>query len=206
MAITITEALVKLKMFDKRINDAVSRLDVGHVLNKSRSAPPNAKSDAEFLQNFDAGLQSVQALIANRNAIKGAIVLSNAQTKVKIGNVEMTVADAIERKTSVKHDKLLLQKLESTHASLNQQYTVALAKLEKDADEYVQKTFGGVDKANAEEVAKSRQSWLALQQLRLVASDKIPDVVKAMRENIENFESNVDVALSVSNSTTHINV
>lgn len=206
MAITITEALVKLKMFDKRIADAVHRLDVGHVLNKTRQAPPNAKTDEEFVKNFDSGLQSVQALIANRNAIKGAIVSSNAVTKVKIGGVEMTVADAIERKTSVKNDKLLLQKLEATHASLNQQYTAALAKLEQDADVFIKNTYGNAEKANAEEVAKARQNYMAIQQLRLVASDKIPDVVKTMRESIENFESNVDVALSVSNSTTLINV
>lgn len=206
MEMTITEALVKLKMFDKRIHDGVNRLDVGHVLNKTRVAPPNSKTDEEFKQNFEACLQSVQALIDNRNAMKAAIVKSNALTLVKIGSKEMTVADAIERKNSIKHEKLLLNKLEATHNSLNQQYTTALAKLEMDANDFVQKQFGNVEKANAEEVNKSRQIYMDNQKLRLVASDKIPDVVKTMRTDIEEFEANVDVQLSVSNSTTKISV
>lgn len=206
MEITITEALVKLKMLDKRIADAVGRLDVGHVLNKTRVAPPNASSDDDFKTKLEASLQSVQSLISNRNAIKGAIVKSNATTRVKVGNAEMTVADAIERKNSIKNEKLLLGKLEGTHASLTQQYTAALAKLEQDATDFVSKTIGNAEKANADEVTKTRQLYMDQQKLRLVTSDKIPNVVNEMRESIQDFETNVDVALSISNSTTKISV
>ena len=46
-----------------------------------------------------SNLQSLRALMRNRQVLKSAIAKSNEETFVTIGGVEMTVLDAIERKT-----------------------------------------------------------------------------------------------------------
>ena len=65
-----------------------------------------------------ADYQSIEALIKRRNAIKSAIVVSNATTKIEVAGVKMTVAEAIERKTSISYDIQLLDKLKEVYADL----------------------------------------------------------------------------------------
>ncbi|MFB8733012.1 hypothetical protein ACEQPO_01165 [Bacillus sp. SL00103] len=62
--------------------------------------------------------QSIQALIKRRNAIKSAIVVSNATTTIDVAGVNMTVAEAIERKTSIEYDIRYLRKLKKVYTEL----------------------------------------------------------------------------------------
>jgi hypothetical protein len=86
MKLTITEALVKLKLLDKKINDKVNSL-VPAVVVHGKNQPTGFPNDDSFVQWVDANYQSAEDLISYRDKIKQAIVQSNAVTKVKIGNL-----------------------------------------------------------------------------------------------------------------------
>jgi molybdopterin synthase catalytic subunit len=66
-----------------------------------------------FANNSKADYQSINDLITRRNRLKSAIILSNATTKVKIGDTVLTVAEVIERKQSLKYYKTLFDKLKT---------------------------------------------------------------------------------------------
>ena len=104
-SITITRALVELKTLDKRIEKA--QRDAVFVTYK-------CESDENPKQKITENLyQKTRDLIEYRKRLKAAIVQSNATTTVHIGREEYTAAEAIERKTSIKYEKNLLNKMKT---------------------------------------------------------------------------------------------
>jgi hypothetical protein len=68
--------------------------------------------------------QQINDLITFRQKLKSTLIGSNANTLVKVCGREMTVAETIEEKNSIKHKKILL-------AKMKQQYASSLAEKEK---------------------------------------------------------------------------
>ncbi|MBS5368933.1 MAG: hypothetical protein KHY19_05675, partial [Coprobacillus cateniformis] len=114
--ISITQALNELKLYNEKILKAIEKVNLVGYAKKSFDKIGVFTKD-EFSANCKADYQSLTDIIANRNYIKSAIVKSNAVTEVKIGESVMTVAEAIERKTSIQYDELLLDKMKAQYAA-----------------------------------------------------------------------------------------
>ena len=107
---TITEALVELKLLDKRIANSDMQ-DWCIIQLKQDKKTMAGETVEEYEKKTKARFQSVKDLITERANIKKAIVKSNADTVVEVGDLKMTVAEAIEYKTSIEYEKRLLQSL-----------------------------------------------------------------------------------------------
>ena len=94
---TVHKGLAELKTIDGRINKAISE-GVYVIANKHSNEKIKGKSISDFKETMKSSYQKATDLINRRNALKRAIVLSNANTKVTVGGVEYTVAEAIEMK------------------------------------------------------------------------------------------------------------
>ena len=110
---TIHRALSELKTMDDRITKAID--DVTYVVAVKHSAEKiYGVTVADFKENIKSGYQKVQSLMARRDAMKRAVVLSNATTKVIVAGKEMSVAEAIEQKNhGMEYKKYLRNKLVS---------------------------------------------------------------------------------------------
>jgi hypothetical protein len=107
---TVTRALAELKLLDSRINRTINGATFGGILVGNKvSAGLTSVDDIE--KRAKADFQSVKALINSRNEIKSAIVKSNSVVEVEIAGVKLTVAEAIERKTSIQYENNLLASL-----------------------------------------------------------------------------------------------
>ena len=85
---TVTHALTQLKILDARITTAIEEgTYITAIQPKSY-----AKSVETLTAEITGSMQRVNAMIARYNAIKMAIVMSNASTKVTIGAKTYTVA------------------------------------------------------------------------------------------------------------------
>lgn len=203
---TVHKALCELKTIDSRIQKAIDSSPYV-VVNKHSSKKINGVSIDEFCRQAKSAYQSVNDLINRRNAIKRAVVLSNATTKVSINGIEYTVAEAIEMKNhGIKHlDKLVRQ--------LTQNYTYAqgIAKnkngveLDTRADAYIKDLFGSSDMKNAaEEIKKARAEFMESQTFELVDPIGVQKEIERLNNEIVSFQTEVDSALSVSNAVTEI--
>src|SRR5699024_1574089 len=106
-----------LKMLDNRILKAIENANFA-VANKHANTRIDGKTVATFVEDAGSAYQRICDLTARRKAIKHALSLSNAATKVSIAGKEYTVAEAIEMKRSgMELKKSLLCTLE---AQLNQ--------------------------------------------------------------------------------------
>ena len=94
---SIHQALVELKTLDKRIESAIQEGD-WVVANKHSNGKISGIDLKDFVENVKSRHQKVTSLIARTEAIKRAVVNSNAVTKVTIAGKEYTVAEAIDMK------------------------------------------------------------------------------------------------------------
>lgn len=206
MEISITRGLAELKLLTKRIESALAELRPCAVV-QGDHAPVGFASQDDFVARNKARLQSVVALIQRRAAIKSAIVLSNAATNVKVGGVEMTVAEAIERKSSIELDKQLLAVLSQERTRALSKVKLGNASVRNEANQRTDAALGeNAKKSNADEYEALFIRYFERNQHKLVEPRNLEQQIDEMRKRIEDFEMEVDFILSESNTVTKITV
>lgn len=202
MSLSIAGALVELKLLDKRIEKATSGgLFVSHK--QGKDVPKLFKNIEEVNETIKASVQSATDLIKRRNAIKSAIVVSNATTKVNIAGETMTVAEAIERKNSIEYDKALLYSYQRQLATAIKHIDKHNSDIANRADVMVQ-TFLGNDKSKATEAETLRSNFLESHSASLIDPIDIKKIIHNLELYIDNFEAEVDLVLSTSNAITYV--
>lgn len=205
---TIHKALAELKTLDDRIRKAMK--EATYVLAVKHSAEKiNGKTVADFKDQMKSGYQKVTDLIARRDAMKRAVVLSNANTKVKVGNVEYTVAEAIEMKNhGVEFKKMLLQYITMAHnAAQNELNRNSGETLEKKAEQYVLSVISAQPKdskmsIDSDAMKALRNTYIENNTYDLLDPLKVAPIMETLDAEINEFEAEVDAALSVSNALT----
>lgn len=204
---TIHKALCELKILDSRINNAISSARFC-LANKHSNEKVNGVTVEEYQETMKASYNKASDLIRRREAIKRAVVLSNAKTIVKIGGKEYTVAEAIEMNNHGIDLKLQLKN------AMKKQYDSAMTAIisknsvvDDKATEYVVGLFGQKESKTAnEEYEKARKSYIEANTMELIDPVNILEKIEALDVEIADFTTEVDSALSVSNALTEITV
>lgn len=205
---TVHKALSELKTLENRIN-AVLQNACFVMANKHGNGKINGKPIADFNASAVDDYKSATALINRRNAIKRAVIQSNATTKVVIDGKEYSVAEAIDMKTAgIKSTRALINvfgsQLEMASRTINRENG---EKLDTRADQYVKTMFEGADVKNlSEEARKLREDFIATQSYELVDPLNAEGKLKALNKEVDAFMTEVDSALSVSNALTTIDI
>lgn len=202
---SIHRGLTELKLLDSRIAKATNAVCLTLAKRKSEK-DVKGKTIEEVVSEMQASHDKVVSLIAYRNAIKSAIVASNAITVVEVGGVKMTVAEAIDRKEAINYDKGLLQKLRQQtgrqEAVYNDEKLNFPAKLER----YLVEILGSREKASKEDIELHTKTFTERNEYELVDPLNYTKVISDLETSIEDFESEVDAILSESNAITQITV
>lgn len=203
----IHKALCELKILDARVRNEIMSLGAVGVTKKVAQMVGSIKVET-FTNEAKEQYQKISDLISRRAAIKKAVVLSNAQTNVTIGGKQYTVAEAIEMKNhGMEGKRSLMTHLANQLVDAERRVQAGNEKAERDADAYVQTVFGGKEsKNNATEVAAARKSYLDMQVVEIVDTIGVRKLIKGLDDEINNFMTEVDAALSVSNANTEIEI
>lgn len=207
---TIHKALAELKTMDARITKAIH--ETPYVLAVKHSAEKiNGITVDNFKDKMRSGYQKATNLIARRDAMKRAVVLSNAATKVKIGDNEYTVAEAIEMKNHGMEFKsdLLCQMNSAYTAAQNELVRNGGEALEKKAEQYVLAVIAAQPKdskmsVDSDAMKTLRQTYIDNNTYDLVDPMNIAKVMEKLDAEINEFNAEVDAALSCSNALTVI--
>lgn len=199
---TITQALVELKTLDSRINKAVNKEMIGIAKNSDK----DTESWKTFAERATANLASAVDLINERSKIKSAIVKSNATTTVKVGEVEMTVAEAIERKSSISYEEDLCASMKRQYAACHTTIEAKNAEVQRKLDNLLESLVGADKKGSADEVSTTSEAYIAKNGYCVVDPIDIQKAIDMMEDRITSFLANVDIALSVSNAKTVITI
>ena len=192
---TVTRGLATLKLLDKKIKKAIGG---GSFLTYKVGDKVEEDIDPK------ADLQKVKDLISNREKIKTAIMLSNAQTIVKVGSREMSVIEAIEYKSSIQFDKALLMQLRYTRDGVKQEVEDINEAMQRRLDKLLEASMGA--DTDPKEQKAIVEAFEKRNKAEVVDTLKIDEVIEALEADIDEFESEVDLCLSESNSTTMIDI
>jgi hypothetical protein len=197
---SITQALPELKLLEKRIDKITESIpDWSKV---SHNGGPVDKD--KHKKETEAQLQSYTDLVKRRERIKRAIILSNAQTKVKIGSFEGTVAEAIEHKLSIRFKRSLLQSMKECLQAKREEYERLNGQVETRLERLLQSELGKDVKTNPETITALTNSFRENNKVELIDPLNLAARISSLEEEIDAFETNVDWVLSESNATTFI--
>lgn len=205
---TVHQALAELKVLDSRITKAIAGgkyMDVKrHCDKKIGGVDVGEYCTKTIWASYDSAID----LIARRNAIKRAVVKSNAVTTVDIGGTTYTVAEAIEMNN---HGIDFEQRL---YDEIRRQMMIAQSEINRNSGPYIQQKaenyinglYGGKDKVDADSAKAQMQAYIDANSYELVDPLGVQDILAKMEADIASFTANVDAALSVSNAITKIEV
>lgn len=208
MEITVQRALNELKTLDSRLYKRLQDFTiVGSKKNSETRVSETREQVGEFSTNAKAKLDSVQDLLKRQRELKHAIMESNAKTKIVVVGVEYTVMTAIDRKRTINAEKTVLANMVDSLAKAERK----VAMENKRVEEYLERqvlTMAGGDLSNkkADFVVAFEKSYRDDNEWQLVDPLELRKLIEKMEKEIEEFELEVDTALTVSNAITTITI
>ena len=205
---TIHRALSELKTMDDRVAQAINELCVC-IPNQHSNKKIKGMSIGEFQEKImKASYNKAKDLIDRRNAIKRAVVESNAKTMVNIDGVDYSVATAIEMKNhGIELEKVMLDQMVSQYSNAKRQIEANSTNVLMDkADSYISALFGSKDKIDSEETKRAKEDYISAHSYDMIDPMDVNAKIESYRTHIAAFEADVDSALSVSNALTTIEV
>lgn len=166
---------------------------------------PGFATPKGFEDQARANFASIKALLSNLSELKAKIVESNAHTFVTVNGEKMTVAAAIELKTSIQMHKDLLTTMTAQWTNANALVSRQNDKLQSDTETQVAKVLTGVDKAS-EQYLSMVNAAVAQNKVELLDPIKIEREIEQLDAYIQGFEAEIDLALTTSNVVTMIEV
>lgn len=205
MKMSVTRGLAELKLLDKRIKTVMnSAAFVDFVIGEK--AVNGYTSNKEYEDKVQSAYQSVKDLIKRRNDIKSAIVLSNAMTRVKIADKEYTVAEAIERKTSIQYEVQLMQKMKNEYTKAVNNIQRINEEVKEELNRKLDALYGREAKTKVDENNELVKSYRNDNEAQMIDPLKIRYTYEKLEQEIDEFLSEVDFVLSTSNTLTEIEV
>lgn len=199
--ISVTRALAQVKS----LNDRIQRGATAQFIAVSVGGKVTGKNSlAEVEAGLKSNLQSVQDLIKARGELKSAIVKSNAVTLVNIAGKEMTVAEAIERKSSITFEVQLLTQLKVQQNQAIAQVERVNLGVQQSCEKLIQTALGREIKHTDDEAKAITGPFEEKNKAALVDANKLDDLIKQMQKDIDDFLLEVDFALSEVNAKTLI--
>lgn len=209
---TVHKALAELKVMDSRIAKAITEGSYV-VANKHSNEKIKGMTIADYKDHMKASHNKVTDLINRRNAIKRAVVLSNAVTKVTVGDKEYTVAEAIEMKNHGMEFKSAYVRTMANQNAMAQNELIRHSgeAVEKEAEKYVLAVIQAQPKDNkmsvdSDAMKKLRETYIENNTYDLIDPLNVTKLIQEMTDEIDAFNTDVDAALSVSNALTVIEI
>jgi len=210
--ITLTEALAELKLLDKKIDKKINKLRsnaslVDYKIGKSQVGSMSHKTEDEIKREGQALLQSLMDLIANRKQLKAKIAETNAITKITVAGNEYTIVEAIERKRFLEKEKTVVNLLMHEYENVREQVLDINERAKDEVDRLLESRLSTDSKnQNAKEIDELMKVLLMNKEAQIIDPLNIKETAEKLNEEIEQFEKNVDIALSIVNAKTEIEI
>jgi molybdenum cofactor biosynthesis enzyme MoaA len=202
---TIHRALTELKTIDKRL-DTLIKYSTWVKANKKSNLKIEGNDIESYKKELQGSFDKVIGLINRRNDIKTAVVKSNAVVMVTVADRTMTVAEAIERKVSIRYE------LELTEM-MKHQFNLESGKVNKEnellpqrLESYLHSVTGTKDTTKSAEVEALTKSFMAREEWELIDPLKLKNKYLTLEEVNSKFLAEVDSVLSESNAVNFIEI
>ena len=207
MEISIHRALGELNLLDKKIEKKVKGEFI--AVKKGTDKKVGGRLVTEIESSITSNFESVNDLFDNPSSEKissSKIIQSNAVTKVNVNGDEMTVAEAIDRKSSIGYNKALLASLEAQYNRANANVLNGNEDVDDRAEDYIKGLYSDKTQVDTTKIVNLKADFVKENKLDLIDPANIKEESEKIREYIDGFETEVDYVLSESNAVTFIEV
>lgn len=205
---SVTRALAELKRLDDRIAKATSEgvfVTVSIGLNSKKKVLGSSGTVEQAASDIQSNYDRINELFKQRSKIKGKLVQSNAVTKLTLGAVEMTVAEAIELKRSISSKKAFVHVLRQQLTNANGLVARENAKLDAAIESNLATIYGNdkgkVEASMFDAIAKPQREQ---KEANLLDPVKLAEKIKSLDEEISLVDTELDFTLSEVNAKTEI--
>lgn len=198
--ISIHQGLAELKLIEKRLFKAKNFKSIGLKQKKADKVFETNLNEEDFNKEAIAKYDSIIDLIDRWQEIKEKIVLSNATTKAIVAGKEMTIAEIIEYKNTIKNKKALLD-------TLKYDYLKAIKLKEVKNEEVSNKIdirYAKFENRKDDLISELRKKDEENEFFNIIDPLDIAKKIEILEKEVEEFESEVDFVLSRSNAITEI--
>lgn len=202
---TVTRALAELKLLDSRIHKAFQE-SMFIAITTGKKPVIGYEKNEDFSEKVKSKYQSIRDLIERRKKIKSAIVKSNAENKVIIGEVEYSVAEAIERKNAIQYEQALLSKLRQDYSNAVRKFEQEEERVKERLDKHLESIFGRDVKIEKGAQKEESDIFLERNEPKLIDPLNLKDEIERLENEINDFLLNVDFVLSEANSLNKITI
>lgn len=203
---SISRALTEVKTLGKRIEKKIAESCFTNAFQPKSKVLSKKQSMkiVDFEVEAKSSYDTITDLIKRREKIKSEILKSNAETIVTIGGKDMPVVEAIGKKSSVEYERLFLSQMKKDILDTEKHIESTNAQI----DQNIQKMIEQAGDTDSKKDLKDEVFGFFAEQNRLTIVDplKIRKKIDKLDEDIDNFLSNVDFALSESNAITKITI
>lgn len=200
---SITRALVELKLLNSRINKLI--YDEEWIISKTKNRNSHVNEET-FSKDVNASYQTLRDLIDRRDRIKAAINTSNASTLIKICGKEMTVAHGIDYKKIMEYRKSFLERLRERRNSVKEEKELHQARLQSKIDDNVRVILGRDAKPDSSVLTSITETLTKNDPIEIYDPLDLDKLIAELDKMIDEFNANIDFVLSESNSLTMIDV
>lgn len=204
---TIHEALTELKTLDSRISKKIREF-TPCVANRNNNYKVGGISREEFRHKAADDFKSICDLIDRRAAMKRAIAKSNAETKVSVCGKEYSIAEAIEMNNhGIELKEELLNRIEDTYSKAKRECDNANLTVASEAEDFVTRMYNGGEKIGKDvNLQKEQESYIEKNTWAVLQGIECLQQIEHLDEEIVEFVTKVNSALSVSNAITEIEI
>jgi hypothetical protein len=205
MKISIARALTEIKTLDNRIQSKINSGVFVASVKKSSAKVNNVYTREEFGVQAKANYESITDLIERRRLIKSAVVKSNAETTVTIGEVTYTVADAIERKKNLHFEKSFLEILERQYRNAIANTNSNNEKVDVNLDRLLSASLGS-DSVKKEDTSVFSQAYKDANYYEVLDVLNLKDGIEKVKTELLKFDSEFNIVLTESNAITLVEI
>lgn len=209
---TLTRALAEVKHIKAKFDRMLSTsrfvaVAQGQETSKHLTAEAGLLSVDIFSASAMSAFQSCEDQIKRYNAIRKNLILANATTTVTIGSQTMTIAEAIERKSSIVMEQKLLNSMKSQYANAQNAYDQLNTRLLDTIERSILQLYGN-DRSKVTEEQSKVVSDAKRREFEPSVVDplKLSERIEALASRIEDFNNEINYSLSEVNASTKITV
>jgi len=208
--ITITEALSKLKLINKKIDkklygEKAPLIDI--LVGDSNKGLLHLLTETELKKQASSYIDSIISLTEEKNRLKAAISRSNAITEIEVAGKPYTIVEIIERKNNLDKEKDFLDILQNQYANVINKVKFLNEEAQEKVDSLVQSRLSTDSKnQTGKETTELAKELFKLYEANIIDPIDIKKNIEKLSEEIESFENEVDVKLSIANAQTFIEI
>lgn len=211
----ITQALDERDLLRKKIMDKIKRINFVDTIKRNEDLVRDSRvTKEEYKKQVEADYQQIESFIDRYQKIEAAIVLSNANSKIKTSYGEYSIAEAIAIKRRLSQggdfdedfEDYLCDRLKDQLDSVNIYIDNKNRDLQNVADNMRLSILGKDSKVKEDRPLDVVDTYVKENTTEIVDPININDLINKLTERKDKLNRELDTAIKVSNATTFIEI